>query len=143
MDQMSRDRDKRDFEALDRNEVCRMDDKQLATWQSSYQAGSAQWLLAEHEWQRRLTERQIAAARSANWRSVIGGIAGTSFGVLLGWWLSSESRNPPPNNGRDIPVQAQPKVPRESTKQQPVATPPPKQPVETVTPAQHPAAQKP
>jgi hypothetical protein len=76
---------KSDFQELDRRELSRMDDKRLAEWQAQYSRESAQYILAEHEWQRRLTAQQVAATRFAAWI----GICGVVVGGFLGWLLAS------------------------------------------------------
>jgi ABC-type dipeptide/oligopeptide/nickel transport system permease subunit len=73
------------FQKLDRRELAAMDDKQLAEWQSHYPRESAQYILAEHEWQRRLTAEQIRATRF----SAVIGIIGVAVGAVLGWLLPS------------------------------------------------------
>ena len=113
-----------DLAGLDTSELPKWRDIDLAAWQSRYPPGSPQYILGEHEWQRRLADRQIAATHTANRRSIIGSILGTLFGVVLGWWLSSESRKPPLNQRSDIPVQTQRETNSQATQQQPVATPP-------------------
>jgi hypothetical protein len=67
---------KSEFDALDRRELLRMDDKQLAEWQASHPPSSAQHLLAEHDWQRRLIARQIRASHITAWVGVIQLVAG-------------------------------------------------------------------
>lgn len=75
----------KEFRELDRRELAAMDDKQLAEWQSHYPRESAQYILAEHEWQRRLTAEQVRATRFA----ALVGILGVVVGALIGWLLSS------------------------------------------------------
>jgi hypothetical protein len=51
-----------------------MDDKTLAEWQAGFEQTEAQWRLAEHEWQRRLTAAQISATmRAARGQAWFGG----------------------------------------------------------------------
>ncbi|MFA7345993.1 MAG: hypothetical protein WC003_16975 [Terrimicrobiaceae bacterium] len=53
-----------------------LSEKELATFQSKYTEGSRQFILAEYEWQRRLTAQQIKAAYRTAWIGVIGAIVG-------------------------------------------------------------------
>jgi hypothetical protein len=58
----------------DRIELAGMDDKTLAEWQAGFEQTEAQWRLAEHEWQRRLTAAQISATmRAARGQAWFGG----------------------------------------------------------------------
>ena len=113
------------FKAFDRDALIPMDDKALAIWQAQFEPDQAQYLLAEHEWQRRLADRQIAAARAANWRSIVGGIIGTLLGVVAGWLLS-EARKPVLDQRSSIPVQTQREAGRQATIQNPIPDPPEK-----------------
>jgi ABC-type dipeptide/oligopeptide/nickel transport system permease subunit len=76
------------FVKLDRREVVKMSDKDLAKWQAEYPADSPQFILAQYEWNRRLSVRQIRAAHITAWIGVIG----TLVGVVLGWWLGTRLR---------------------------------------------------
>jgi hypothetical protein len=82
---VAREQCRSDFQALDRRELSRMDDKRLADWQARYPRESAQYILADHEWQRRLTAQQVAATRFTAWI----GICGVVVGGFLGWLLAS------------------------------------------------------
>jgi hypothetical protein len=87
-DKCARDVRKKDFLALDRRELMSMDDKALADWQAKYPSDSAQFILAQYEWSRRLTAEQIRATmRSARWQAWFG-IAATIIGALLGMVLT-------------------------------------------------------
>lgn len=77
----------REFEAVDRASLSEMTDKALAEWQSGFDPDTPQSILAEHEWQRRLTAKQVGAMRFAAWLS----IAGVVIGAFLGFGLSSLS----------------------------------------------------
>jgi hypothetical protein len=83
---VAREQRKSDFQALDRRKLSRMDDKQLAEWQEQYPQGSAQYILADHEWQRRLTAQQVAATRFAAWIGIFGVVVGGFLGWLLASW---------------------------------------------------------
>jgi hypothetical protein len=64
-----------------------MDDRSLAEWQAAYDMDEAQWRLAEHEWQRRITAESIAAtikaARGQAWFGIAGVIMGSVLTLLL------------------------------------------------------------
>jgi len=64
---------------LDRRELVKKSDIELAKWQSRFDSDEPQWRLAEHEWQRRITVEQMRAAR---WQAYFG-IAGVVIGVIL------------------------------------------------------------
>lgn len=74
----------REFEQIDRKSISKYSDKELALWQSQYPVGSPQAILAEHEWQRRLTVEQIRGARFAAYI----GILGTIIGALTTWLIT-------------------------------------------------------
>jgi hypothetical protein len=76
----------KEFRELDHRELAAMTDKQLAEWQSRYPSDSAQHILAEHEWQRRLTAEQVRATRFAAFVGIIGAAVGTVIGWLLSAW---------------------------------------------------------
>ena len=126
---------------LDTKELRAWSDKDLAAWQAGYPSVSPQQFLAEHEWQRRLSERQIAAAhatarRAAIWGAV-SGIIGALSGVLLAWVLSG--KQPPLLRQRSsTPVQAQGHTASQLPIKQPVTTP-----LQTSAPASPAPVQKP
>jgi hypothetical protein len=66
-----------------RKEIARMTDMQLASRQARYEAGSAQQILAEHEWQSRRVAKQLRGAYIAALLGLVG--------VVLGWALRSYS----------------------------------------------------
>ena len=119
---------KAEFDTLERSALLRMGDKELAVWQAQFTADQPQWLLAEHEWQRRLTAQQIRASHITAWVGVVGTLAG----VFFGWWLSSLQHRSAPQ------VQAQSHAAGQPAVQQPVATPP-----QATTPATPAPVQKP
>ena len=94
---------------LDRRELARKSDIDLAKWQSGFDSDEPQYRLAEHEWQRRITAQQIRASHIVAWV----GVMGTLFGVLLGYWVSSKPA-----------MQTDGKAATSTNQQQPVATPP-------------------
>jgi hypothetical protein len=69
----------RQFIDVDRRVLAKMPDKDLATWQAKFPSDSPQFILAQFEWQRRLTADQIKTMR---WAALIG-LAGIILGVLL------------------------------------------------------------
>jgi len=76
------------FFNMDPRILAEIPDNHLAELQARVTSQTAQYLRAEHEWQRRLIMRQV---RSAIWASVIGGLLGiiaTITGVILGWWIA-------------------------------------------------------
>jgi hypothetical protein len=84
LDQMeAKDRLKAGFDAMDAKILASLPDDQLATFQASYAPNTPQFIRAEHEWQRRLLERELRGLRFAAWM----GIVGTLAGVFLGWVL--------------------------------------------------------
>jgi len=58
----SRQKATEDFKTLDGRKLLKMDDKELADWQSRYKPDQAQFILAEQEWKRRagISTRRIA-----------------------------------------------------------------------------------
>jgi hypothetical protein len=80
-----------DYEKFDRRELAKMDDKALAKWQSGFENDEAQWRLAEHEWQRRITAEQIRATTSAArwqaWFAIFGAIIGSLLTILAQFLL--------------------------------------------------------
>jgi hypothetical protein len=73
-----------DFNSLEIKEVLKKNDKELALWQSNYGINSPQYILADYEWQRRLTFQQIKATRFAAWIGLLGVVIGVILGLLLG-----------------------------------------------------------
>lgn len=80
------------FVGVDRKALMRMDDKQLAEWQSDYPNESPQFLLADHEWQRRLTAQQIGAVKFAAWLSIVGVVIGAILGAGLTYLIGKNSQ---------------------------------------------------
>jgi len=73
-----------DFKKIERKRISKMDDKELAEWQSGYSPESPQYIISEHEWQRRLTDKQVKASRFAAYIGIIGVIAGS----ILTWLIT-------------------------------------------------------
>ena len=126
-DEEKRRKQQADYKTLDAAELRAMDDKALAAWQVRFKTDQPQHVLAEHEWRRRITDRQIAAAhktarRAALW-GAISGIIGTLAGGLLAWLLSGEQ--PPRLHKRTPkPVKAQDEATVEANQKNKVSAPP-------------------
>jgi len=71
------------FKDVDRRTLSKMDDKELAVWQSGYPVGTPQHIIAEHEWQRRLIASQIKGAYKSAAMGIIGTIAGSIVGAII------------------------------------------------------------
>jgi hypothetical protein len=80
MDGIVREMTRSEFEATDPRSIARMSDKELAAWQSKYSTDSPQHIFAQHEWDRRLTVRQVRATRFAAWIGILGVILGAVVG---------------------------------------------------------------
>lgn len=83
--QITRNEHTSQLESLDRRSLSAMTEKELALWQTGYPADSPQFVLAEHEWQRRLTAEQVKAARFAAYMGLIGTVVGAVIGALITW----------------------------------------------------------
>lgn len=70
-----------------RAELSRMKDGELALWHAGQKLGSAEFILADHEWRSRLLAKQNRAIYGA----AVVGIVGVVVGVVLGWYLTSGS----------------------------------------------------
>ncbi|QOH80989.1 hypothetical protein IHE26_06925 [Plesiomonas shigelloides] len=68
-----------EFSEIDTVFVSSLSDKDLAGWQAQYPADSPQFIIANHEWQRRLNLEQIRANR----HSAYIGLLGVILGVIL------------------------------------------------------------
>jgi hypothetical protein len=71
---------KEEFDGLNRRALSRMKDKTLAEWQAKYPPESPQFILAQYEWNRRLTADQ----NKIIWTVLIGVILGYLLKVLDG-----------------------------------------------------------
>lgn len=71
------------FKDSDPNVISKLSDKELATFQSQHSERSRQFIIADYEWQRRLTVRQVRATTHAAWI----GVLSTLSGVILGYML--------------------------------------------------------
>jgi len=56
--------------------------EELAFWQKGWKEHTAEWILAEKEWQRRLVDESAYWQRMSAWIGVIGAIAGALIAVL-------------------------------------------------------------
>lgn len=76
-----------DYLKVDRAVLAKMPDKELAEWQGRYPPGSAQFILAEHEWQTRLTVRAIKAQFSIAFIGIGSAALGAVIGAVLTTYL--------------------------------------------------------
>lgn len=83
LNKLHTDKVKKDFEQVDVVRIAGLSDKELAAWQFEHQPGTPQYILADHEWQRRLTIQQVRAAYRTAWIGVVGTLLGTLFGWML------------------------------------------------------------
>jgi hypothetical protein len=90
---VTRENQKSLFKGIDRSEIANKDDKSLAEWQAEYTPDSPQYILAEHEWQRRLTAQQVGAMKFAAWLSIAGVVIGALLGAFLTYYVSDIFRN--------------------------------------------------
>ena len=74
-----------EFADMPDHKLLGMSPKELAAWQAKHPSDSAQYLLATHEWNRRLIVAQVRWMKF----SVIIGFIGVIVGVLLTSWLQS------------------------------------------------------
>jgi hypothetical protein len=74
---------KSDFDKVDREQLAKLPDKDLAAWQSEHSENSPQFLLAQYEWSRRLGAAQIKATRWAAWFGIAAAIVGAILGSIL------------------------------------------------------------
>lgn len=79
-------------------ELARMTEEQLASWQSQFSDGTAQFLLGEREWQRRLVVEQVNATKFSGWLGVVGSISAALLGVVLGYFLGTQSTKEEPQS---------------------------------------------
>jgi len=77
-----------DYLKVDRTALAKMPDKELAEWQGRYPPSCPQFILAEYEWQRRLTVEQVKASRFATVVGALAGIGGAIIGSLMTWLIS-------------------------------------------------------
>ena len=70
------------FKEGDPNVIANLTDRELADFQSKYSQGTRSFILAEYEWQRRLTAQQIRATSKSAWLGLIGVILGGLIGIV-------------------------------------------------------------
>ncbi|MDP3699347.1 MAG: hypothetical protein Q8R72_00415 [Hylemonella sp.] len=100
-------------------------DPELAIWQKGWKAESAEYILADREWQRRLSMRQLDAqfrleerlATANRWWTMAAtaiGVVGTLAGAWFGAYWASEYSTPCASKGTAAIVQ--PSTPGNDTK---------------------------
>jgi len=72
-----------EFKKVNRRELAKWRDEELAAWQAGFPSDSAQFILAQFEWNRRLTADQVKAAHWAAWIGLAGVILGAVLARLL------------------------------------------------------------
>ena len=72
-----------EFAKVNRRELANWPDQRLAAWQAQFPPESAQFILAQFEWNRRLAADQIKAARWAAWIGLVGVIVGAVLTRIL------------------------------------------------------------
>lgn len=72
-----------EFSEIDTIFVSSLSDKDLAGWQAQYPADSPQFIIANHEWQRRLNFEQIRATRHSAYVGILGVILGAILTYLF------------------------------------------------------------
>lgn len=70
-----------------RAKLSRLEDGKLALWHAEQKPGSAEFILADHEWQSRQVKLQNQAIYRASVIGALSGIVGVVLGVVLGWYL--------------------------------------------------------
>jgi hypothetical protein len=80
------------FIDVDRRILAQMPDKDLAAWQAKFPSDSPQFILAQYEWQRRITADQIKTMRFAAWLGVMGAIFGAVAGSIVTLYVQSLSQ---------------------------------------------------
>ena len=102
---------------VSRNELEDMPDVELAIWQAGWETGTGKHILAEKEWTRRLSMRQLReqfrleeqVAKVGRWWSVgaaVIGVVGTLVGAALGAWLQASMSSPITPAARTHPSEA-------------------------------------
>jgi len=66
-----------------------LEDGKLALWQAEQKPGSAEFILADHEWRSRRVKLQNRAIYRASVIGALSGIVGVVLGVVLGWYLQN------------------------------------------------------
>jgi hypothetical protein len=74
------------FKSIDRQKISEMEEKTLAEWQSNFDQNEPEWRLAEYEWQRRITAKQIRAGRWTTGFALLGVVIGAFLQSFLSSW---------------------------------------------------------
>jgi hypothetical protein len=80
---ISRSMTKSAFEDFDAATLASMSDKDLAAWHADQSADSAQFILATHEWNRRLLAAELRSIRFATWAGIVATLGGVALGAFL------------------------------------------------------------
>jgi hypothetical protein len=72
-----------EFKKVNRRALANWPDEKLAAWQAGFPSDSPQFILAQFEWNRRLTADQVKAAHWAAWIGLAGVIVGAVLARLL------------------------------------------------------------
>lgn len=79
MDWQAREKRFAEFSEIDTVFVSSLSDKDLAGWQAQYPVDSPQFIIANHEWQRRINLEQIKANRFTAWIGIVGVVVGVAL----------------------------------------------------------------
>ena len=74
-----------EFDKFDQENLSNMSNKELAKFQAGYLPEDAQFIIAQHEWNRRLMKEQVSAMRFC---AVIG-LLGVALGAFVAWWMTA------------------------------------------------------
>jgi hypothetical protein len=83
-EEQRKDELKEGFKNMNAEVLAALDDDKLVAFQFEYPPSSPQFIRAEHEWQRRLFDRQISSQRLA----IFAGVAGVILGSFLTWFFT-------------------------------------------------------
>lgn len=84
---MRKSEDDEAYRELDPKALSKLIDKDLALWQRHQAVDSAQFILASHEWDRRLLMTELRTVRFAAIFASVIGVVGALGGAALGWDL--------------------------------------------------------
>src|SRR5437899_11281636 len=82
LDKMRAEKILKEFDELDVVRVAHFSNKELAAWHFQQEPGTPQYIIADHEWQRRLTMQQVRTAYRTAWIGVVGTLLGTVIGAI-------------------------------------------------------------
>ena len=71
------------FDDTSREAFSNLTDKELADIQSRFEPYDPQYILASHEWNVRLLNRQLKSASYSTWAGVLGTLGGVLLGAIL------------------------------------------------------------